>query len=574
MSFEDKKSIRATYSGFRKKLTTIFYNFSLFERLLVLFFSTIIVITSVLLVLKINSQFLVQVPTSGGELKEGMIGTPRFINPVLATSDTDRDLTALVYSGLLRINNNGELITDLAQSYSISDDGLNYHFILKDNAVFQDGTPVTTSDIIFTILKTQDPSIKSPKRPNWDGVRVEKISDTEIEFSLASPYAPFVYNTTIGILPEHKWKDITAEEFPFSSLNTNPIGSGPYEFVKTGKDPDGILNSIELKAFSKFVIKKAYISKIYVNFYKNEDALLAGFAKKQVTSIHSITPKNIGALSLKHEQVITLPYSRIFALFFNQNKSTLLTDKKLRDALDTAIDRNEIVKSVLSGYATPLYTPLTLFSTTTPEKEYGVEAARKKFNALNDRYDTSTDKTNSENSKQKIKFTITTGNVPELEAVGQKLVDTFNSLGAHVDLKITDTNDLTTQIIRPREYEAILFGYVINRDLDYYSFWHSSQRSDPGLNLSAYTSIESDSALDEARNSIDFEEKFPLLQKFEKQVINDIPAVFLYSPDFIYVLPQKVQAQFPQIIVTPSDRYFEVYNWYIETESVWKFLVH
>jgi peptide/nickel transport system substrate-binding protein len=160
--------------------------------------------------------------------------------------------------------------------------------------------------------------------------------------------------------------------------------------------------------------------------------------------------------------------------------------------------------------------------------------------------------------------------VPELVSVGEQIVGTFNSLGAQVDLKILDTNDLTSSVIRPREFEAILFGNVINRDLDYYAFWHSSQRNDPGLNLASYASIESDKALEEARNSIDIEEKLPLLQKFEKEVINDVPAVFLYSPDFIYIVPQIVQAQFPQIIVTPSDRYFEVYNWYIETETVWK----
>ena len=115
-----------------------------------------------------------------------------------------------------------------------------------------------------------------------------------------------------------------------------------------------------------------------------------------------------------------------------------------------------------------------------------------------------------------------------------------------------------------------LFGNVINRDLDYYAFWHSSQRNDPGLNLSSYTSIESDKSLEAARNGLDMDEKIPLLQKFEKEVINDTPAVFLYSPDFIYIVPQIIKAQFPQIIVTSSDRFAQVYDWYIETEKVWK----
>lgn len=569
MSLTDKKSIRSKYKEFTKKLSTTFYEFSLFERILVLFFATALIVASFSIILKINGQFLVEVPRDGGELKEGMIGTPRFVNPVLATSDTDRDLTALIYSGLLRLNANGELVPDLAESYSISEDGLTYYFKIRDDAVFHDGTHVTTEDVIFTILKTQDPAIKSPKRPNWDGVRVEKINEKEIEFTLASAYSPFIYNATLGILPKHKWHGITAEEFPFSSLNTNPIGSGPYELNSIRKDEDEIITTYELKSFSKYTIKRPYITKIFVDFFKTEDELIAAFNKKEVTSLHSISPSNIEKLNLRNEKVISLSYSRIFAIFFNQNKSTLLTDKNLRDVLNTSIDRQAIIDSVLSGYATPLYSPITLFSATTTDQAYGVDAAKAKLANIADKYDTDLTDEDSED-KQKIAFTISTSNVPELVAVGQKVVDSFNELGAQVELKVYDTNELTSSVIRPREFEAILFGNVINRDLDYYAFWHSSQRNDPGLNLASYTSIESDFALEEARNSIDRNEKLPLLQKFEKEVINDVPAVFLYSPDFIYITPQIVQAQFPQIIVTPSDRYFEVHNWYIETETVWK----
>jgi peptide/nickel transport system substrate-binding protein len=575
VAFSDNNLGGSRYKRFVAKLSEIFYEFSLFERVLAFVFAALLAYASFSIVLKLNGHFLVEVPAEGGKMEEGMLGTPRFVNPVLATTDTDRDLTALLYSGLLRLNAAGELVPDLAESYTISDDGLTYYFKLREDAVFHDGTPVTTDDVIFTILKTQDPAIKSPKRPNWDGVRVEKINEHEIEFTLSSPYSPFIYNTTLGILPEHKWNLITAEEFPFSSLNTNPIGSGPYELAGVEKDEDEIITAYDLQGFSKYTIKKPYISKIYIAFYKNEDEMLAAFNKKQITSMHSVTPSNIAGLNLRKENVVTLPYSRIFALFFNQNKSAVLTDKNLRDALDTAIDREEIVDTILSGYATPLYSPLTLFSaatsaSTSTEKAYGIDAAKEKLVGLEDKYNTSTSTDAEGNATQRVSFTIATNNVPELVAVGEKIVDTYNAIGINTELKIYDTNDLTANVIRPREYEAILFGNVINRDLDYYAFWHSSQRNDPGLNLASYTSIEGDKALEEARSSIDVEEKLPLLQKFENQVINDIPAVFLYSPDFIYVVPQIVRAQYPQIIVTPADRFAEVYNWYIETDTVWK----
>lgn len=554
MSFEDKKSIYARYIEFRDSLSRLFYDFSLFERILVIVFGFVLVITSSIALINLNNQFVREVPKQGGELTEGLLGTPRFVNPVLATSDTDRDITSLLYSGLMRINTKGELITDLAESYSISEDGLTYYFKIKDSAVFHDGEKVTSDDIIFTITKTQDPTIKSPKRPNWDGVRIEKISDTELEFNLSAPYAPFIFNTTIGILPQHKWQTITNEEFSFTGLNTNAIGSGPYKIKQINKDENGIITSYELESFSKNTIKEPYISKLIFNFYKTEDALIVAFKKRQVLSVHSISPNVVKDLELRKQDIVTLPYSRIFALFFNQNKSNILTDQTVREALNTSIDRTAIIDSVLHGYASPMYSPLTLFTKEPSSTSYGTDKAKELLGS----------KTFEGQSLK-----IATNNVPELIAVGEKIIQSFEQIGLQTELEIQDINELTSTVIRPREYQAILFGNVINRDLDYYAFWHSSQRNDPGLNLALYTSIESDKALEAARSTVNLEEKLSLLQKFEKEVINDVPAIFLYSPDFIYIVPQIIHAQFPQIIVTSSDRFADVHNWYIETEKVW-----
>lgn len=556
MSSKDKKTIRTQYVVLRDTLSVLFYKFSLFERILVLFFSTILISASFSILVKLNNQFSIEIPKKGGEITEGMIGSPRFVNPVLATSDTDRDLSALLYSGLLRINAKGELIPDLAESYSVSEDGLTYYFKLRNDAFFHDGTPVTTEDIIFTISKTQDPAIKSPKRPNWDRVLIEKINDKEIEFTLSAPYAPFLYNTTLGILPKHKWQDITNEEFPFTSLNTNSIGSGPYQIEKITRDENEIITTYQLKSFSKYTIKEPYISKLTIYFYKNELEIITGFNKGQIDALHSITPKKIKELKLKESEIIRLPYSRIFGLFFNQSKSAILTDKTIRQALDMSINRDNLINEVLEGYGTPLYTPLSLFTQSQiSTSTFSIEEAKKIL-------------VNKDLSSANIK--ISTNNVPELIATGEKIVNIFNQLGIKSELDIHDINELTSTIIRPRTYEIILFGNVINRDLDYYAFWHSSQRNDPGLNLSAYASINGDKALEEARDTINTEEKITLLQKFEKEVINDTPAVFLYSPDFIYITPKFVKAQFPQIIVTSSDRFAQIYDWYIETEKVWK----
>jgi len=192
-------------------LQTIVKSFSITEKLIVVLFSAILFVSSLTLVWKVNEFFVVPIPTSGGTLTEGVVGYPRFINPLLSYTDGGRDLSALIYSGLLKATPEGDLVPDLAKEYSVSDDKLTYTFTLKDDIYFHDGKPVTTDDIEFTIKKATDPSLKSPERVKWEGVTVKKIDQKTITFTLKNPYSPFIENMTLGILPFHIWKNADLE---------------------------------------------------------------------------------------------------------------------------------------------------------------------------------------------------------------------------------------------------------------------------------------------------------------------------------------------------------------------------
>ena len=172
---------------------------------------------------------LVQVPAYGGSLTEGEVGSPQFINPLLAISDADRDLSELTYAGLMGLSGTGSLVTVLAESYAVSADGKSYTFILRKNAVFSDGTPVTANDVVFTVQKAQDAALKSPEYADWSGVSVMAVDAHTVQFTLAKPYAPFLGLTTLGILPARLWQNISDGEFPFSTLETGPVGAGPFK---------------------------------------------------------------------------------------------------------------------------------------------------------------------------------------------------------------------------------------------------------------------------------------------------------------------------------------------------------
>ena len=283
---------------------------------------------------------MVEVPAYGGTLTEGIIGTPRFINPVLASSDADRDLVALTHSGLLRPDNRGRLINDMAEKYDISEDGLVYTFTLKPKLFWQDGEPVTGDDIVFTIEKIKEPAMKSPKRAGWEGVSVEKIDDKTIKFTLKKPYAPFLENTTIGILPSHIWGGMSSDQIASSEMNTRPIGSGPYKISDIKRNSVGIISSYELSSSKNFVLGRPNIKKMIMKFYPSEKDLLTAYQKGEVETINAVTPQELEKTKTSND-IKSLYLPRIFSLFFNQNNAKVLTKKEIRQAMNLSVDRKK-----------------------------------------------------------------------------------------------------------------------------------------------------------------------------------------------------------------------------------------
>lgn len=567
-----------TPNKFISRLANSIRKFSLTEKVIFSVFFIVLFGASFSALIKVNAEYLVEIPKRGGTIEEGLIGTPRFINPVIAISDTDRDISQLVYSGLLKISSNGELENNLAESYSISDDGLTYSIKIKDNAFFHDGKPVTTDDVIFTIKQTQDPAIKSPKRPNWDGIIIERIDEKNIDFTLSQPYSPFIYNLTLGILPKHIWENISSDEFAFSKFNLEPVGSGPYVIDQVSRDNNGIAKKYVLKSFKNYSLGEPYIEKIVFSFYKNEEELIEAMNEGIVTSAHGITSSKIEKINSKDKNINNIPLSRIFAVFLNQNKSDVLLNKEVRQALDIATPKKQIIDEIFDGYAEVIKSPipanlLPLESIQNPdlEDDFNLEKARKILeNAGWKRNEDGVYTKETEESISTLNFSISTANVEELIRVAEKIESSWEELGAQVDLKIFEPNDLTLNVIRPREFESILFGQVIKRDLDFYGFWHSSQRSDPGLNIASYANIDADASLENARTFSDIKKRNESLQKFENEVINDSPAIFLYSPDFIYIVSKSLKNEIPRNIVTSSDRFADIEKWYTETDMVWR----
>jgi peptide/nickel transport system substrate-binding protein len=535
----------------------------------------------------------VERPAEGGRVQEGIIGYTRFINPLLAISDADKDAVSLIYSGLLKASPDGSLIPDLAESWNVSSDGLIYSFVLKPNLTFHDGSPLTTDDIEFTIQKATDPSLKSPRASGFAGVMVDKTSDREIKFILKKPYAPFAENLTLGILPKHIWSEIADDIFDISIYNrTNPIGSGPYMVKKISGANGDLFDSFTLVPFGGYALGKPKISTIVLKFYKNQEDAVDAFESGDIDTLGGISPEIASAIRENggdDVKELQTPLPRIFALFFNQNTSSLLLRKEVRKALNMSVDRNALIQEVLDQYGSPIYSPIpspstlagnastTASSTATSTASTAIADAKKLLEAngwtiaADGIYEHKAEtKGTSPAPAMRLAFTVTTSNSGDLKKTAEILREQWKQIGAEVSIEVYEGSDLTQKIIRPRKYSALLFGQVVGRDLDLYPFWHSSQRNDPGLNIAMYANAKADKALELARSTNDNAKKLVAESDFVSELQNDIPAVFLFSPNYTYLEHRSISGQELMNINDPSERFMNIHEWYLDTKYTWK----
>jgi peptide/nickel transport system substrate-binding protein len=473
----------------------------------------------------------------------------------------------------------GKLVTDLAQSYKVSDDGLVYSFKLKPNASFHDGKPLTAEDIAFTIQKVQDPALKSPRRIDWADISVKVVSATEIEFILKQSYTPFLSNTTIGILPKHIWGSVSDDQFIFSQYNTTPIGSGIYKISSVSHDSGGIPTSYDLVSWRGYYGKAPYIPRISFEFFADEEDALIALDQGYIDSIPSLSPSAAHTLATNTAQgydVLSAPLPRIFGIFLNQSQAPILSDKVVRQALDMSIDRTALVEAILKGYGAPVNGPTLLTISTSTNliaaSSSGMVSAQALLvrNGWKHGEDGVMSKRPSKSTASTtISFNIYTADSPDLKQAAELVKETWNAMGAQVEVKVYEQNDLYQNIIRTRKYDALLFGEAIGKDRDLYAFWHSSQRNAPGLNIAMYANSKTDKILEDMRTTNDDAERVTKYTQFDQLVRADIPAIFLYVPDFIYAVPKSVRGINLGSMSAPADRWSSVGNWYIETERVW-----
>ncbi len=549
------------------------------ERFLIYFFAILILTSLAALGVQFYDRNTVPAPARGGTHIEGAIGIPRFINPALAQiSDVDRDITRLVYSGLMKYEKSGKLVHDLAQNFLI-ENNTTYTFTLKDNLFWHDGKPLSADDVVFTIKLIQDPKYASPIRPNWQGVSVEQIDAQTISFKLTSPYSPFLENATVGILPKHIWEDIAPKSFPLAEANLQPVGSGPYQFERFQNDSSGNIKSYILKTNENYYDISPRIERLVFKFFESEDEAVAALGNHEVSALSFLSGSNRELAATGNNAIYSFTLPRYFAVFLNQIKSGVLAQKEVREALALALNREEIINVAAGGNGVPAYGPVVRellgYNPQIEEKyKFSPEEAIKILEQAK-WLDTDGDgvrekKLAGENDPRSLEFNLITVQWPELTTVTRILKEQWGKIGVRVNVESLTLGELQQNFIRPREYDALLFGQVVGIDPDPFSFWHSSQKKDPGLNLAMYENKTVDKILEEARQTLDSGARAEKYLLFQDEIIRDLPAIFLYTPLYLYPVSDKIQGIGEGKIADPSWRFADINQWYVETKRVWK----
>lgn len=528
----------------------------------------------------------ISVPAYGGTYVEGIVGKPEYLNPVLSeNNNTDADLTSLIYSGLMRHDGEQNLINDVASGWQLSEDKMQYTISLREDAAFHDGTPLTADDVLFTINMIQNPRYKSPLLPNWVNVDVRAEGRYQVVFTLKKPFVPFLHNLTFGILPKHIWENVTPEEFPLSEYNKKPVGSGPYAFVRLEKDSGGTITQVVLKANNKYYTKRPYIETLLFKFYPNEQAAIDALNKQEVAGINNISHQNASAVNA-NSNTMEILQSRYFAVFLNINHSKIIADDSVREALAWTTCKKQIIDEALHGKGKEIDGPvLTVpmegvegFEARACSVDKGKEILEKGGWKLKDYKDKNKKEESSEDeeaqavaeprkvyqnaSKDFLTLTLTTADYPELVATAEILKGQWESLGAVVNVEVLSIGDLTNTKIDPRDYDALLFGEILGADPDPRPYWHSAERKSPGQNLASYNNVEADELLDRSRAEVNEEVRSELFQKFQLMINRDVPAIFLYSPSYLYPINKGIRGVDIKTINTPAERLAEITNWF------------
>lgn len=510
------------------------------------------------------------IPQAGGTLTEAIVGTPQFINPVLARPGTaDAQLAALSFRGLLRVDADQQIIPDVARSYTVSADGKTYTLTLRSGVKWSDGTTLTAQDVVYTYQTMADTQFKSPWAGNVANVKVAAGGDNVVTLTFAAASRSNLTTLTLGLIPSHLWADQTGQTFSLAELNTKPIGNGPMKFSSLAKDHSGQIKSMTFVRNKLYTGQQTYLDKLVFKFYPDMVSAVQAITSGSVDSLADVPIDSVPDVQ-KHSTITDIPLAQLVGVFFNQRQSTLLKSADIRKALVMALDRQDIVDHALQEHAvandSPLVPGMIGYNPNLKSVANHLDDARTLLDKAG--WKTGTDGIRVK-AKQTLAFTLTTVDESNYRSVANALAARWLTLGVKVNVRLVDSSQIERDVVRPRSYDALLFGQRFSVDGDPYAFWDSGQQRDPGFGLAIFYDKNVDTDVEDAHTTTKPDQLAKNLADFQNLIIDQVPAIMLYQSVSSYAHPKQLRGFNDQHLVSSANRFDDVSNWYLRTRLSW-----
>lgn len=507
-------------------------------------------------------QYLPKEPVAGGVYTEGIVGKIEQLNPLYSASNSpESSATSLIFSGLTKKNDNRESIPDLAEKWEVSADNKTYTFTLKDNLKWQDGQKLTADDVVFTIETIQNPDVKSPLLPVWKGVAAKKQDDKTVTITLTSPYAPFISNTDVAIIPKHILSNIPARSLKTAEFNMAPIGSGPYEFqiLKNIKDSQ----ELALVPNKNYYGHQPYIEKVVLKTFSSIFDLTGAYARREITGMRRIPNSEISNKSqLPNIGMYSMAIPEYDALYYNLRKE-VIKEKTIRDAVSLSISRDQIIKDVYSGGALSIYGPiLPGYPGYNPKLRSKADQAAAKAKIAEAGYVIGPDGIAAKGD-QKLTLRLVTVDTSEKVREAEIIRDSLKAIGIDLQIEKYPFASFIQDHVRPRDFDMLLVSQNLGADSDIYSFWHSSEVNDPGLNFSGFTDRKLDKYLEQGRTTNNIESRKAKYLEVSQAIYDSNAATYIVWPYYIYGVSRDVKGPKEGRFIDPKNRFWNIENWYI-----------
>lgn len=528
------------------------------------FFSFVIFILFIQRYKDLDNYFIEKKPAFGGLYVEGVVGSIESFNPLYeGLNPAEDDINKLVFSGLLKYKDD-KPFPNIAKSWEVLEDGKVYVFHLRDDAKWHDGQKLDAEDVVYTIQSIQDPDVRSTYSGIFRDIVPEATDQYTVKLTLPAYNPSFLLSLDFGILPKHLYEKTPGRNMMVAKQNQSPIGSGPYRFDKIEKKQS--YNQVFLNANTD-ANAKPYIAKVRVRTYGDEDSMIQGYAKKEIMAISNISLSKLEATKkLQNITFLERYLPRYTALFFNQ-KSETMKNKNLRTALALSVDEKSISgifdKEKVLNVESPIPPGHLGYNKDLKDTEYNPSKAEETLKKDGWIKEGSVWK----KAGKELRISFYTSDTDEFKSISENVKKQWEKIGVIVDLVYLDSKTLQEDHIKPRVYDVLLYGITVGSDIDLYNVWHSSQKNDPGLNLSYFSNSRSDKYIELAQKSLDKQKSEEMIFKAQDLIMEDVPAVFLYNPAYIYGINRSVKGADISKISKQSDRFFDIENWYIREET-------